>query len=51
MIKPEAVEKMGEIFKLIIANGFKIVKLKMIEMKREHAREMYAEHEGKPFLP
>ncbi|KAJ9578797.1 hypothetical protein L9F63_005005 [Diploptera punctata] len=51
MIKPEVVEKMGEIFKIIISNGFKIAKLKMAQLTKEHARELYAEHEGKPFLP
>ncbi|PSN42173.1 Nucleoside diphosphate kinase 7 [Blattella germanica] len=51
MIKPEAVIHMGEIFSLIISNGFKISKLKMVTLTKEHAREFYAEHEGKPFFP
>jgi len=51
MIKPEAVEKMGQILKLITQNGFKITKLKMVQMTKEHAFEFYAEHKDKPFLP
>ncbi|PNF26159.1 Nucleoside diphosphate kinase 7 [Cryptotermes secundus] len=51
MLKPDAVEKMGQILKLIIENGFKVTKLKMVQMTKEHALEFYAEHKGKPFLP
>jgi Nucleoside diphosphate kinase len=51
MLKPDVVEKMGQILKVVIQNGFKITKLKMVQMKREHALEFYAEHTGKPFLP
>jgi nucleoside-diphosphate kinase len=51
MLKPDVVEKMGHIMKVIIQNGFKITKLKMVQMKRDHALEFYAEHKGKPFLP
>jgi nucleoside diphosphate kinase len=51
MLKPDAMGKMGQILKLIIENGFKITKLKMVQMQKEHALEFYAEHKGKPFLP
>lgn len=51
MLKPDVVEKMGQILKLIIQNGFKVTKLKMVQMTKEHALEFYAEHKGKPFLP
>lgn len=51
MIKPDAMGNMGQILKLIIENGFKITKLKMVQMTKEHALEFYAEHKGKPFLP
>jgi nucleoside diphosphate kinase len=51
MLKPDVVEKMGQILKLIIENGFKVTKLKMVRMTKEHALEFYAEHKGKPFLP
>jgi nucleoside-diphosphate kinase len=51
MLKPDVVDKMGQILKLITQNGFKITKLKMVQMTKEHALEFYAEHKGKPFLP
>ncbi|XP_021942838.1 nucleoside diphosphate kinase 7 isoform X3 [Zootermopsis nevadensis] len=51
MLKPDIVDKMGQVLKLIIQNGFKITKLKMVQMTKEHALEFYAEHKSKPFLP
>jgi nucleoside diphosphate kinase len=51
MLKPDVVEKMGQILKVIIQNGFKITKLKMVKMKHDHVLEFYAEHKGKPFFP
>lgn len=51
MLKPDVTEKIGQVLKLIIENGFKITKLKMAQMTKEHALEFYAEHKGKPFLP
>ncbi|XP_069689055.1 nucleoside diphosphate kinase homolog 7 isoform X2 [Periplaneta americana] len=51
MLKPDITDKMGQVLKLIIENGFKITKLKMAQMTKEHALTFYEEHKGKPFLP
>ncbi|MBT3210253.1 MAG: nucleoside-diphosphate kinase [Bacteroidetes bacterium] len=52
MIKPSAIEKgyIGPILTKIEEAGFEIVALKMVKLRRHHAEEFYAEHEGKPFF-
>lgn len=51
MIKPDTVEKCGEIMQMLYKEGFKISKLKMVNLTKENALDFYKEHEGKPFLP
>ena len=52
LIKPNAVRKnkIGAILDMIEANGFEIVKMKMLKMTSEMADEFYAEHIGKGFF-
>ncbi|ESO98810.1 hypothetical protein LOTGIDRAFT_187020 [Lottia gigantea] len=50
LIKPDAINKMGQILDHIYRNGFMITKLKMCQLDRNEAFEMYQEHRGKSFL-
>ena len=52
MIKPDGVKRglVGEIISRIERKGLKIVALKMLRMSLEQAKELYKEHEGKPFF-
>ena len=51
MVKPDGVERglVGEIVRRIENKGLKIIASKLISMKEEQAKELYREHEGKPF--
>jgi len=51
LIKPNATKKnkIGEILRMIEANGFVIEKLKMFRMDKDLADEFYQEHLGKNF--
>lgn len=51
MLKPDAVARglVGEVLKRFESKGFKIKALKLINMSRGQAEELYAEHKGKPF--
>ncbi|MDC3036289.1 nucleoside-diphosphate kinase [Candidatus Pelagibacter sp.] len=51
IIKPDAVERNldNEIKQLFIANGFKIVKEKKIQIEKTEAENFYKVHETKPF--
>ncbi|XP_048509250.1 nucleoside diphosphate kinase 7 isoform X2 [Athalia rosae] len=51
MIKPDAIDKMGEIMKRITRNNFHIGNIKMVHMTREEAEEFYIEHKGQSHLP
>ncbi len=52
MIKPDAVQRglVGEIIKRFEQKGLKIVGLKMIQMDRDLAEQLYDIHKGKPFF-
>jgi nucleoside-diphosphate kinase len=52
IIKPDATERhlIGEIIRRIEIARFRIIDLKMIQLKYEQARKFYAVHEGRPFL-
>ncbi len=52
MIKPDAVKRglIGEIISRIERKGLKIKAMKMIKMTIDMAKELYKEHEGKPFF-
>lgn len=52
MVKPDAVERgeSGQILARMEAAGFRILRLKMVHLRPEEARQFYAVHEGKPFL-
>ena len=50
-IKPDAVNRglIGEIISRFEKRGFKIIGMKLLRPTLEHAKQHYAEHEGKPF--
>ncbi len=50
--KPDAVKKgvTGEIIAAIEKNGFRIIGLKMLHLKKAQAEGFYAVHVGKPFF-
>lgn len=52
ILKPDAVQKnlVGRVLSKVEANGFKIVRMQMVQLTPERARKFYAVHEGKPFL-
>ena len=50
LIKPDCVDKMGDILERVSAEGFVITQLKMVQLTLKEAAEFYAEHEGKPFF-
>jgi nucleoside-diphosphate kinase len=51
IIKPDAVAKnfTGNILALIEKNGLRIIAAKMLHLSAEMAKELYGEHEGRPF--
>lgn len=51
VIKPDGVERrlIGEIIKRVEEDGFKIVNLKLVKLKKEEAEEFYIVHKGKDF--
>jgi len=52
MVKPDAVERgeTGRILARYEAAGFKIRRMKMVQLSPDEARRFYHVHEGKPFL-
>ncbi|MCE4607047.1 MAG: nucleoside-diphosphate kinase [Desulfurococcales archaeon] len=52
MIKPDAVERglIGEIISRFERKGFTIRALKMVQLSRERAEELYSVHRDKPFF-
>ncbi len=52
IIKPDAVKKgvSGDIIHTIEQNGFRIIGLKMLHLKKAQAQGFYAVHVGKPFF-
>lgn len=52
ILKPDAVQRnlIGRVLSKVEANGFKIVRMQMVQLTPERARQFYAVHEGKPFL-
>jgi nucleoside-diphosphate kinase len=52
MIKPEAVEAglQGRIIDFLLANGWKIKRMKMFRFTGEQAAEFYGVHKDKPFF-
>ncbi|XP_064615445.1 nucleoside diphosphate kinase homolog 7-like [Liolophura sinensis] len=50
MIKPECVNKVGQILDIITQKGFMVSKLKMCQLSRTEVFNFYEEHKGKPFL-
>lgn len=53
LVKPDAVERgyVGKIISRIEEKGFKIVALKLLQLTKAKAEELYAPHKGKPFFP
>ncbi|KAL8594761.1 hypothetical protein ACOMHN_047479 [Nucella lapillus] len=50
LIKPDAVEKLGQVLDKIQQKGFLISRLRMCRLNRDQAMEFYREHLSKPFL-
>ena len=52
IVKPDAVAKgaAGDIIAMIENNGFRIIGLKMLHLKKVQATAFYAVHVGKPFF-
>jgi len=52
IVKPDAVAKgaAGDIIAMIESNGFRIIGLKMLHLKKAQAVGFYAVHVGKPFF-
>jgi nucleoside-diphosphate kinase len=52
MIKPDAVERklVGEIVSRFERKGLRIVAMKMVNMSRQQAEELYSPHREKPFF-
>ncbi|PSH03850.1 MAG: nucleoside-diphosphate kinase [Acidobacteria bacterium] len=52
IVKPDAVSKgaAGDIIATIENNGFRIIGLKMLHLKKAQAAAFYAVHAGKPFF-
>ena len=52
IIKPDAVAKnvSGDIIKTIEEQGFRIIGIKMLHLKKAQAGGFYAVHVGKPFF-
>nr|KAG5687916.1 hypothetical protein BaRGS_014365 [Batillaria attramentaria] len=50
MIKPDAVDKLGQILDGIYQRGFLITRLRMVYLERDQALVFYEEHRNKPFL-
>src|SRR3954454_11869428 len=52
IIKPDAVEKnaVGDIVNTILAKGFRIIGMKMLNITKAQADGFYAGHAGKPFF-
>jgi len=53
IIKPDGVERkvIGEVIRRVEKEGFQILQMKMIRMKRDEAERLYSIHQGKPFYP
>ena len=52
IIKPDAVAAghLGDIIKILEANGFKIVAARLVNLTKKEAEGFYAVHRGKPFF-
>ncbi len=52
MVKPDGVKRnlIGEVISRVEKEGFKITKIKMMDISEELAQEHYGEHSGKPFF-
>ena len=52
IVKPDAVAKgaAGDIIAIIEQNGFRVIGLKMLHLKKAQASAFYAVHVGKPFF-
>lgn len=51
ILKPHAVEKLGEVISHIEQNGLRIVLLRMCNLTRKDALDFYAQKKGDAFLP
>lgn len=49
MLKPEVIDQMGRILKMIEDKGFRFNKLMLTKMSPDIASEFYREHQGKSF--
>ena len=51
LVKPHAVDNLGRIMDIILANELTISKIQLIQLQRRDAEEFYGEHQGRPFFP
>jgi nucleoside-diphosphate kinase len=51
ILKPDCLDRniTGKAIDFILANGFRILSMKMLQLTRAEAEEFYAVHKGKPF--
>ncbi|NWR85990.1 NDK7 kinase, partial [Furnarius figulus] len=49
LIKPDAIQKIGELIDIITNSGLTITKAKMMQLSRKEAADFYADHRAKPF--
>ncbi|XP_052784662.1 nucleoside diphosphate kinase 7-like [Mya arenaria] len=50
IIKPDAINKVGQILDAVFQSGFKVTKLKMCRLTRNEAFSFYQEHQSKTFF-
>ncbi len=50
MIKPDAMDKLGNILTEIQRNGFLITNLRMTQLSRNEASDLYKEHQTKHYF-
>jgi nucleoside diphosphate kinase len=50
MIKPDSVDKFGQILDIIVKQGFLIANLRMAYVDAEQGIKFYKEHSSKPFM-
>ena len=51
LIKPDCLDKTGDVLQRLNQEGFVLTRLKMVQLTEKEAAEFYGEHEGKPFFP
>ena len=50
IIKPDCLEKMGEILSIACSSGLRVCNARLVQLSTKEAQELYQEHTGKPFF-